>query len=58
MDAPCRGCDHRHPACHDTCAKYGTYRKWKNERAAKVQKERQIDYYALDRAREKRRNHR
>ena len=24
--APCKGCEERYPACHDTCEKYKTFR--------------------------------
>ncbi len=31
MTGPCKGCQDRHPACHDMCEKY---KAWKTERDA------------------------
>ena len=42
-EAPCKGCEERHPGCHDSCGKYkawkaeaqrksGQYREYKRQR--------------------------
>jgi hypothetical protein len=29
MIVPCKDCDHRHEACHDTCEPYKAWKQWK-----------------------------
>lgn len=35
MVAPCKDCNKRYYACHDTCKEYHAYRKWKDDDNAK-----------------------
>lgn len=47
LNAPCRNCDNRHPACHDSCKAYIQAKKQRNVQIAEIRKKRNQDreYY-------------
>ena len=43
--SPCKGCQERHLACHDSCEKFGKYREELSEYKKTVSKNKQINDY-------------
>jgi hypothetical protein len=42
-DSPCKDCDKRHPACHDTCEGYQALKRRSEEYNKKIAEAKQIE---------------
>jgi hypothetical protein len=46
--SPCKGCHDRHPACHDTCDRYGAWKAYKEAGRRKRREIMDVDSTMID----------
>ena len=52
-EAPCRGCDHRSPACHDKCGIYKDWCRLRDRAKRNAKSEANVRQYEVDHRRER-----